>query len=71
MYEVALATCDLELVAMVASQTQKDPKEYLPYLETLRAINDPTQRKVTIFLDLKHYDRAIIEFSKVFTIIIS
>lgn len=65
MYEVALATCDLDLVAIVATQTQKDPKEYLPYLESIKKITDVTERRVKIFLDLKHYDKAIIELSQV------
>jgi elongator complex protein 1 len=37
-YKVAFLTFDLELVAMAAEFTQKDPKEYLPYLEELKAI---------------------------------
>lgn len=32
LYDVALTTYDFELVTLVASQTQKDPKEYVPYL---------------------------------------
>lgn len=40
MYEVALGTYDLELVTMVAQFTNKDPKEYLPYLEKIQAIQD-------------------------------
>lgn len=54
-YDVALGTYDLDLVALVAKQTQKvfyfkknyiqnnllklkDPKEYIPYLESLMKI---------------------------------
>ena len=32
LFDVALTTYDFELVCLVASQTQKDPKEYVPYL---------------------------------------
>lgn len=32
LFDVALTTYDFELVTLVASQTQKDPKEYVPYL---------------------------------------
>jgi elongator complex protein 1 len=35
-YEAALLTYDLELAAMTARCTQKDPKEYIPYLESLK-----------------------------------
>jgi elongator complex protein 1 len=37
-YEVALGTYDFELVKLVAQYTQKDPKEYIPYLESLNLI---------------------------------
>jgi len=40
LYEIALGTYDLEIVNLVARQTQKDPKEYLPYLERLKGIKD-------------------------------
>jgi elongator complex protein 1 len=40
-YDAALLTYDLELAAMTARCTQKDPKEYIPYLEALKAIPDP------------------------------
>lgn len=46
MYEVALGTYDLDLVAMVGLQTQKDPREYMPYLQSLREIPDPLDRQV-------------------------
>lgn len=44
-YEVSLGTFDLELVAMAAEFTQKDPKEYIPYLERLKGIVDLVERK--------------------------
>jgi elongator complex protein 1 len=37
LFDVALTTYDFELVTLVASQTQKDPKEYVPYLQSLKA----------------------------------
>jgi elongator complex protein 1 len=39
-YKVALLTYDLELVSMAAQFTQKDPREYVPYLEELKAITN-------------------------------
>ena len=59
MYEVALSTYDIELVKLVAQYTQKDPKEYLPYLEALQKMEE-IERKVKVKLDLKNYDQAII-----------
>lgn len=45
---------------MAAQFTQKDPREYVPYLEKLKAITDLVERKYLINMDLKKYDRAVI-----------
>ena len=58
-YEVSLGTYDLELVAMAAEFTHKDPKEYVPYLEKLKAITDLIERKYLINTHMKKYDRAV------------
>ena len=49
---------------MVAEFTQKDPKEYLPFIESLKQMDDEIEMKKTICLSLKHYSRAIEELSK-------
>jgi len=36
LYENALGLYDLELALLVAQQSQKDPKEYLPFLQNLQ-----------------------------------
>ena len=36
LFDVALTTYDFDLVTLVATQTQKDPKEYVPYLSELK-----------------------------------
>ena len=59
LYSVALATFDLKLAVMVAETTQKDPKEYLPYIEGLRNIGNEIDRKFKICLDTKRFDQAI------------
>lgn len=59
LYEVALATFDLRLAVMVAETTRKDPKEYLPYIESLRSMPNEIDRRVKICLDTKRFDRAI------------
>lgn len=63
LYEFALTTYDIDLVLMVAELTQRDPKEYRPYLETLKGIPDEVDRRLKINLDLKRYDHAIIELA--------
>ena len=52
LYDVALTTYDFDLVTLVATQTQKDPKEYVPYLNELKAM-DPIYMKHQIQVDLK------------------
>lgn len=64
LYDFALKTYDFELVIMVAKYTQKDPKEYLPYLKKLQEM-DPVQMKFNINYDLKFYEDAIFELSQV------
>jgi elongator complex protein 1 len=39
LYDVALTTYDFDLVTLVATQTQKDPKEYVPYLNELKQLD--------------------------------
>lgn len=59
LYSVALSTFDLKLAVMVAETTQKDPKEYLPYIESLRSLPNEIDRRVKICLDTKSFDKAI------------
>lgn len=44
LYDVALGMYNFELVLMVAQYSQKDPKEYLPFLRELRALEKYEQR---------------------------
>jgi elongator complex protein 1 len=58
LYNAALGTYDFDLVVMVAQVLQKDPKEYLPFLDELSEF--PVQeRKYRIDLHLKRFDRAL------------
>ena len=63
LYNFALQTYDFELIIMVAKKTQKDPKEFLPYLEKLKLM-DTFMMKYTINYDLKNFSNAVIELSK-------
>jgi len=64
LYEVALSTYNLDVTVMVAQQTQKDPKEYNPYIESLRKMTNSIDMKAKINIDLKNYGRAAEELSK-------
>ncbi|XP_043951432.1 elongator complex protein 1 isoform X1 [Drosophila biarmipes] len=58
LYNVALGTYDFGLVLFVAQKSQKDPKEFLPYLNELKAL--PTEyRKFRIDDHLKKYASAL------------
>lgn len=49
---------------MCAQFTQKDPKEYLPYLQKLKDVENEIERKKLINFDLKNYTQAAIELAK-------
>ena len=63
LYDVALGTYDFDLVLMVAEKSQKDPKEYLPFLNNLRRMEHNYQM-YTIDLHLRRYSKALHHISK-------
>lgn len=50
LYDVALGTYDLDLVLMVAERSQKDPKEYLPFLNKLRPMGHYEKYQIDYYL---------------------
>ncbi len=63
LYNIALGMYDLPLVVMVAEKSQKDPKEYLPFLNGLRKLPLDYQRyKIDCYL--KRYDKALHHIAK-------
>jgi elongator complex protein 1 len=58
LYEAALGTYDFDLVVMVAQVAQKDPREYLPFLERLSALPEPL-RCHQVDMHLKRYVKAL------------
>lgn len=58
LYDHSLGTYDFDLVLMVAEKSQKDPKEYLPFLNALKKMETNYQR-FTIDKYLKRYEKAI------------
>ncbi|KAK3728978.1 hypothetical protein QZH41_008724, partial [Actinostola sp. cb2023] len=63
LYDVALGMYDFQLVLMVAEKSQKDPKEYLPFLNNLRVMEINYQR-YTIDKYLKRHTKALQHLSK-------
>ncbi|KAJ8262094.1 hypothetical protein GJAV_G00162110 [Gymnothorax javanicus] len=63
LYEHSLGTYDFDLVLMVAEKSQKDPKEYLPFLNTLKKM-EPNYQRYTIDRHLKRYQKALRHLSK-------
>ncbi|AOA62472.1 Elongator complex protein 1 [Komagataella phaffii CBS 7435] len=63
-YNIALSLYDIPLTLMVAQQSQKDPKEYLPFLQNLHV--QPQLRKEFLINDhLKNYEKALRSLSKI------
>jgi len=58
LFDVALGTYDFDIVLMVAEKSQKDPKEYLPFLNDLKKLEE-NYRKYKIDLYLKRYKKAL------------
>ncbi|KAM3612355.1 uncharacterized protein V6R79_007268 [Siganus canaliculatus] len=63
LYEHSLGTYDFDLVLMVAEKSQKDPKEYLPFLNMLKQL-EPNYQRYTIDKHLKRYRKALQHLSK-------
>ncbi|XP_034996299.1 elongator complex protein 1 isoform X1 [Zootoca vivipara] len=63
LYDHSLGTYDFDLVIMVAEKSQKDPKEYLPFLNKLKKMENNYQR-YSIDKYLKRYSKALHHLSK-------
>ncbi|XP_041042916.1 elongator complex protein 1 isoform X2 [Carcharodon carcharias] len=63
LYDYAVGTYDFDLVMMVAEKSQKDPKEYLPFLNSLKKMETNYQR-YSIDKYLKRYKKALSHLSK-------
>ena len=64
LFDVALTTYNFDLVTLVATQTQKDPKEYVPYLKELKAYPLADYMKFKVHFDLKNYTKALKKLAK-------
>ncbi|OQO05229.1 hypothetical protein B0A48_08996 [Cryoendolithus antarcticus] len=63
LYDTALGLYDLEVTLLVAQESQKDPREYLPYLQNLQDMSDLRQR-FAIDNDLKRYGKALMHLGE-------
>ncbi|XP_019847772.2 elongator complex protein 1 [Bactrocera dorsalis] len=63
LYNVALGTYDFGLVLYVAQKSQKDPKEFLPFLNELKQL-EMNYRHYKIDLHLKRYEKALENIAK-------
>lgn len=63
LYDVALGMYDFDLVLFVAQRSQKDPKEYIPFLNDLKQLEE-NYRKFRIDNYLKRYEKALTNIVK-------
>ncbi|CAL1711610.1 unnamed protein product [Somion occarium] len=63
LFDTALGMYDFSLVLMVAQNAQKDPREYLPFLRELRAL-DKYYQHFRIDDHLKRYEKALKDLSQ-------
>ena len=59
LFNVSLGTYDLQMVVMVAEKSQKDPKEYLPFLNNFRKMEEHF-RKFSIDQHLQKYESGLV-----------
>ena len=59
LYSVALGTYDFAVMLLVAQQSNMDPKEYLPFLNNLKSLEE-NYRKYYIDCHLSKYDSALV-----------
>jgi elongator complex protein 1 len=58
LYDIALGMYDFDLVLMVAQKSQKDPREYLPFIANLQKLEKYYQR-YSIDIHLERYESAL------------
>ncbi|EGO56305.1 hypothetical protein NEUTE1DRAFT_122867 [Neurospora tetrasperma FGSC 2508] len=59
LYDHALSLYNLELTLLVAQQSQRDPREYLPFIQSLHKM-DPLRRQFTIDDHLSFHEKALV-----------
>ena len=64
LYNIALSIYNIPLALVVAQQSQKDPKEYLPFLQSLYEETE-LRRRVMVDTYLKQYEKALESLVKI------
>ncbi|KAJ8100380.1 IKI3 family-domain-containing protein [Lipomyces tetrasporus] len=59
LYDYALGLYDLRLALLIARQSQKDPREYLPFIDNLQK-HVPLRRRFLLDTHLGRYDKALV-----------
>lgn len=62
LYDYALGLYDLRLALIIARQSQKDPREYLPFIENLQK-QVPLRRRYMLDTHLQRYSRALVHLA--------
>lgn len=63
LYKLSLSLYDLDLALMVAEFTQKDPKEYLTFINDLKKMDDDIEFRVKINLFLNDFPKTALILS--------
>lgn len=63
LYNIALGTYDFDIMLLVAQQSNMDPKEYLPFLNNLKSLEE-NYRAYFIDCHLAKYDSALVHILK-------
>ena len=58
LYDAALSLYDLDVALLIAQNSQRDPREYMPFLQSLHALA-PLRRRFQIDDHLRHYGKAL------------
>lgn len=64
LYNTALGIYDLPLTLLIAQQSTKDPKEYLPFLRNLQSL-EKLRRQFEIDTYLKRYSKALVHLADI------
>ncbi|KAE9323455.1 hypothetical protein PR003_g16975 [Phytophthora rubi] len=67
LYSEALGLYDLDLVRTVATHSQRDPKEYVPFLDRVARLENENWRKYTIDVHLERHARALTHLAALMT----
>ncbi|KAG1710770.1 hypothetical protein DVH05_013495 [Phytophthora capsici] len=67
LYMEALGLYDLALVRTVATHSQRDPKEYVPFLDRVERLESDNWRKYTIDAHLERHARALTHLAALIT----